>query len=130
MTVVSIARVIAMMSSAALDEIHRTVILVNFYDPAGQHIQDLLLLIVLNYKPSFCTKDCPIRPFLRLQEWFLLAVYKYLVHVQFSQFCSRNSLELTETDRFTLQNVNHALKHTNSTYQLGCMQPVGIFGSV
>lgn len=34
-TVVSIARVIATMSSAALDEIRRTVVLVNFYNPAG-----------------------------------------------------------------------------------------------
>lgn len=34
-TVVSIARVIATTASAALDEICRTVVLVNFYNPAG-----------------------------------------------------------------------------------------------
>lgn len=38
--------------------------------------------------------------------------------------------DLTETDRFSLRNVNHALKHIYSAYQLGCVQPVGIFGSV
>lgn len=94
-----------------------------------QHIKDLLQLIVLNYKLGFCTKvSCSTTPAsagtVSEMDCLQISMYSLIICVEATAW------DLTETDRFSLQNVNHALEHINSAYQLGCVQPVGIFGSV
>lgn len=64
-----------------------------------QNEQNLLLLAILNYVQNIsqlsylCAKDCPMWPILQLQEQLLLADYKCIILVQFSQFYVWNCLE-------------------------------------
>lgn len=107
----------------ALDEIHWTVILVNFYNPAG-----LWFCETTPEHKRFITIYC-----LKLQTKLLCkrlpCMTIFISSRTVYQSCSRNSLRLN-WDKFSLQNVSHALKHTNRTYQWGCVQPVGISRTV
>lgn len=82
-----------------------------------QHVHSPLLLIILNYIPNISwvpelsTKDCPVHPFLHLQEH---CFSKYLIYIQLDQGCIRCPLRVSGMGRFSTQDVN---LHTD-THQL------------